>query len=352
MAKELVYLVNIGTPQNLSLSSVKKYLNQFLTDPYVIQLPFLLRQLLVRGLIVPLRAKNSLSSYQTVWTKNGSPLLVYMNDIRKALQKEFCESEKKIEILLRYHESDLNHLKIKHLQKYEKIHFIGLFPQYSQSTNSSLMHHIHKIFKGWSWYPNIEISTLPGSQDELINCWFQHLRILWDSNRFDHLLFSYHGLPLAHLPNKSCQQQSKTVSSCCDQKHYCYAAQCSQWTKELAFRLQISKDQYSLSYQSRLQKSWLKPFTDEWIKELRRKKVEHLAVCCPSFVVDCLETLYEIEYELKEEWLKLGGKSLTLFPSLNTNPIFIAHLRQTIEKKSSQTTRSTSIQTNLEKTYD
>lgn len=331
MAREVIYLVNIGTPHRLSLSAVRSYLQSFLTDPYVIQLPWFFRQMLVRGIIAPFRAKKSFRSYEKIWEKEGSPLEKEMKKIQSQLSRLLPYQE--IRLVLRYHPSDFSKGFFSDVASFDRIQIIGFFPQYALSTNRSLFDKLFFSLKEEKWLPDLYVKTSLHPTWRLLDCWKDHLRVLWQPDEFDHLLFSYHGLPLSHLPQKkSCGYQRKEKSLCTKScQRFCYAAQCEKWTLKLANSLKLQPSQFSLSYQSRLQNAWLKPFTDEWILTLRERGVKRLAVCCPSFVVDCLETLFEIQEELKEDWLKAGGERLVLFPSLNDHPAFLLHLKQIIE---------------------
>jgi ferrochelatase len=329
-----VLLVNLGTPKSPKPKDVFRYLVEFLTDSRVVDIPWLQRQLLVRGLIVPRRYKMSAKAYQQVWTKEGSPLMVYGNQVQKALQSSLG-SNYKVELAMRYQEPSIRKT-LDALLKHQIKHLIvvPLFPQYASATTGSVLQSVQENLSRYQVIPKIT----------MIDHFFDHPKMIaafcevaksYDLGNYDHILFSFHGLPERHLKKADRNNHCRYNKSCCNEltskNVTCYSAQCYGTAKAIAKDLGLSQDSYEISFQSRLGKDpWLKPYTSEVIENLAKAGKKKVLVFCPSFVCDCLETIYEIGMEYSEEFKHAGGERLDLVPGLNAHPMWIEALKDIV----------------------
>lgn len=337
LMKRGLLLINLGTPNSPDTSSVKSYLREFLTDKRVIDLPALLRYVLVYFFILPFRSRRSARAYQSIWTKQGSPLLLHSHNLVDALQKELG-SEQVIALGMRYGKPSIE-TALNQLKNCESITILPLYPHYSSAANGSSIAEAMRILRTWNRIPSINI----------ISDFFQHPAYLKAQAELikpylqddTHVLFSYHGIPERHITKNSCQ--SICTESCpalADSLHGCYRAQCHQSSRLLAEELSLPMNNYSTAFQSRLGKTpWIKPYTDQILEELVSKKIKKLIIVCPSFVADCLETLEEIGIRLKQQWLTHGGEELVIVPSMNTNPFWVQSI-MTLAQMQSNSIRS------------
>lgn len=314
-------LINLGTPNSTDTSSVRSYLREFLTDKRVIDLPALLRYVLVYAFILPFRSKRSAEAYQSIWTEQGSPLLFHSQNLVSKIQKE-VGPENRVALGMRYGQPSIA-TALNQLRHCESITILPLYPQYSSAANGSSLAEVMRIMSSWDLIPSIT----------LISDFFQHPAYLKAQAQIiktylqdqTHVLFSYHGIPERQITKSSCK--SICTESCpalTDDIHSCYRAQCYESSRLLAGELGLSIHNYSTAFQSRLGKTpWVKPYTDQILAELIAKGIKKLIIVCPSFVADCLETLEEIGIRLKQEWIRLGGKELIVVPSMNTDPLWI-----------------------------
>lgn len=312
-------LLNTGTPQSCEPKEVKRYLKQFLMDPRVIDKPFWLRELLVKGIIVPFRYKKSARAYARIWTSQGSPLMAHSKALVAKLQEA---SQVKVALGLSYSypsiEDALNELK-----GCLNIIVLPLFPQYASATSGSCIQEVMRCLSKWQVIPELSIVGPFANHEGFINAWVENAKTI-DIKSYDHVLFSFHGLPIRQV-KKCCSMKKNCCQTLHEENAYCYPAQCVYTAEQIAKRLDI--EQYSLCYQSRLGlDKWLSPYTANVIKDRRKCGDKRLLVFAPSFVADCLETLYEIGIEYREEFLMMGGDALDLVPSLNTHPAWIAAL--------------------------
>ena len=329
-----VLLVNLGTPDSSQPKDVKRYLNQFLTDERVIDVPWLLRQFLVRGIIVPKRYKFSAKTYSEIWSQGGSPLMFYGKELEKALQKQLG-SGFVVRLAMRYRKpsikSGLLYLKKK---KISNLIILPLFPHYASATTGSLYQEVFQILKSWPTIPSLqciqEYSTHPG----FIKTFVQQSQ-QYDLDSYDHILFSYHGLPQRQLRKSDGQGYCLKSKKCCQkitpENSSCYGAQSVATTRELALSLKLDPSRYTHCYQSRLGKeTWMEPYTKDVIEKNARLGKKRLLVFCPSFVCDCLETLYEIGIEYRDLFREKGGHELDFVESLNTHPTWVETLESII----------------------
>lgn len=320
--KKGLLLINLGTPDSPSVKDVRRYLAEFLSDWRVIDLPAPLRYLLLYAFILPFRPKQSAHAYQTIWTDQGSPLLVYSQELLKKIQIQLNESYQ-VSLGMRYGTPSIEHA-LKELKDCQEITVLPLYPQYASASTGSSIEYILNQFSKSAYLPNLRIirdfHDHPAFIDTFSNQIKPHLQ------KHDHILFSYHGLPERQLTKLGCKPVCAENCPIETAPHNaCYRAQCARTTALIAKQLALESSSYSMSFQSRLGKTpWIQPYTDEILIELIGRGVKNLAVTCPSFVTDCLETLEEIAIRAREQWLSLGGENLTLIPSLNDSSEWVS----------------------------
>ncbi len=334
-----ILLVNLGTPDSPHPKDVHRYLIEFLTDGRVIDLPWWKRQLLVRTLIVPKRYRQSAASYKSIWTDEGSPLMLYGRKLQTLLQHKLGPSYH-VELGMRYQNPSIRSA-LASLSRYhlEEIIILPLFPHYASATTGSVHQKVMEELKHHMHLPKITFINSYATDPGLIKA-FASLGKSFAPHTYDHILFSFHGLPQRQIKKndkQGCCLQAQ--NACCRQlnaqNHSCYSAQCYATAREIAASLDLSPDNYSVAFQSRLGKEpWLEPFTNETIKHLAQTGKHKILVFCPSFVCDCLETLYEIGIEYAHEFKLHGGKTLDLVPGLNDHPAWVDALENLILKSS------------------
>ncbi|PJD96871.1 MAG: ferrochelatase [Legionella sp.] len=315
--KKGLLLINLGTPDSANLLDIQRFLRQFLMDKRVIDLPFFIRWILVYCLIIPFRAKNTAHAYQSVWTEHGSPLMVYSQDLIQRIQKSL-NNHCQVALGMRYGSPSIE-LALNELKECDEITVLPLYPQYSSAATGSSIEEVMRVLAQQETIPSLRIirdfycdPAYIAAQAQLIR---KHLS---DSS---HLLLSYHGLPERQIIKSGCKEICSGVCPSNNQNNRaCYRAQCFETSRLLAAELGLKTEQYTTAFQSRLGKTpWIQPYTDDVLSELIQRGVTHLAVSCPSFTADCLETIEEIGMRLKEQWLNLGGESFSLIPCLNSD---------------------------------
>jgi ferrochelatase len=330
--KKGILLVNLGTPDSPSVSDVRRYLDEFLMDGRVIDIKPIPRNLLVRGVIVPFRAPQSAKLYKEIWTDQGSPLLVYGLDNKRDLQEKLGD-EYVVALGMRYQnpsiESALNELKAARVRS---IQVIPLFPQYASATTGSVHQKVMEIVSKWQVIPEISFLNSYHDHPEMIDIFASNGRKYGVEN-YDHVIFSFHGLPQrqlikADLGKSHCLKSGTCCRTLTDTNFHCYSAQCFDTARLIAENLGLKEDQYTVSFQSRLGKEpWIEPFTSTVIDELAKAGKKRLLVFCPAFVADCIETLHEIAVEYQEDFEKAGGEKIQLVESLNSDPRWIDILK-------------------------
>jgi ferrochelatase len=331
-----ILLVNLGTPVSPATGDVRKYLTEFLMDKRVINIHPFLRFILVRGIIVPFRGPGSARLYQKIWNnKTGSPLLHY-STLQQKLLAQSLGSDYVVELAMRYqHPSIASGLaKLRHADV-GSIQVISLFPQYASATCGSVFEKVMNIISVWPVVPSLSFANAFYDNPLFIRAFAANARKYLDAN-YDHVLFSFHGLPEQQV--KQCDPSGlhcMKKRNCCDQisaiNQNCYAAQCHQTARLIAGELMLNKLDYSISFQSRLGNAeWLKPYTIDRLIRLAKRGKKRILVICPAFVADCLETLYEIGVEYRETFLMAGGEDLQLVENLNDNPLFIQALKNMV----------------------
>lgn len=326
-----VILGNLGSPASYEVEDIRKYLAEFLGDPFVLAMPKPLRWLLLNLIILPRRPIQTSQLYRNIWDKlRGSPLIYLSEDLRSGVDSQLPDTP--VASAMRYGEPSLDQAisKLKK-QGVSEILFLPLYPQYAgSSTETSLVHFREKMAKN---APNTTARTIDDffDQDFFITESANVIRESLNQGPWDHLLLSYHGLPWSHMTRAGCEKAKacRQGGDCGDigpENRRCYRAQSIVTSKLITKKLGISPNLWSIAYQSRLGTGWMGPFTDKIISNLRNQGVERLVVACPSFTVDCLETLEEIGIRIREDWRKLGGKELRLVPCLNDRPGWVAGL--------------------------
>lgn len=331
--KTTVLLLNLGTPKSPNVSDVRRYLFEFLNDPRVIDIPWLLRKILVNLIIVPFRAKGSSKIYKQLWTKDGSPLLIYGEKVKALLQKEL-DANFTVELAMRYEQPSMKSVLDK-IQKDmpQKLIILPMYPQYASSSTGSTFQKAMEIIKSWEVIPDVRF----------INQFFDHEGYLDtivenaqknDLNDFDHFIFSYHGLPIRQInkvhPKRNCFKCDCHKKFIPETDYYCYRSTCFETSRLLAEKLSIPTEKYTVSFQSRLDKNWLEPFSDKVVEEKAKNGAKKILVFSPAFVADCLETTVEIGMEYREIFEENGGEKLVLVESLNDHPKWIASLKDLV----------------------
>jgi len=347
LGKTGILLVNLGTPDSPSGLDVYRYLIEFLIDPRVIDTSWLTRQFLVRGAIAPFRFRQSARSYRAIWTSEGSPLKLYGYRVQKLLQEQLGENYC-VELGMRYRhpsiEQGLNKLIRSQVQR---IIIMPLFPHYASATTGSVHQKVMDLVSRYEVIPEITFVSHYGSHPKLIEA-FCAVAGKFDFKNYDHVIFSFHGLPKRHILKADMQGCCLQSSDCCQKmtlrNKNCYSAQCYATAKALADACIIPTEKYSVVFQSRLGKDpWLQPYFSGMIEKLAHQGNKKVLVFCPSFVCDCLETLYEIGVEYAAEFKKAGGERLDLVPGLNDHPKWIEALVEIIKEKTVEATCPTSL---------
>ncbi|HEY9000746.1 MAG TPA: ferrochelatase [Mucilaginibacter sp.] len=342
MYKKGILLVNLGTPDSSSTADVRKYLKEFLMDERVIDIHPLLRSLLVKGIIVPFRGPKSAKLYKKIWSEeSGSPLLQY-SYIQQRLLQQKLGVDYQVELGMRYQkpsiEKALNRFKANGV---EHITIIPLFPQYASATTGSVYQEVMRLLSTWPVMPGLSFINSFHDNALMIDAFAENGKD-FEPHRYDHVLFSFHGVPKRHLRKAGCNdlhvhRQSDCCKALTGQNKFCYAAQCYDTARLIASKLNLPTSKYSVSFQSRLGNDpWLEPYTTRVLTELAKAGKKRVLVFCPAFVADCLETIYEIKEEGLELFVNAGGKELDLVPSLNDSPIWIEALAELATRNSSQ----------------
>jgi len=318
-------LSNLGTPEGSDVLSVKNFLGEFLMDRDVISLPWPLRYLLVHGVILRKRPEESAKNYQKIWTNEGSPLLVNSVNFASKIQDRLYP-RLKVKLGMRYGNPSLRKSLLE-LQEAGVTELIvtPLYPQYAEATTVSTLKKVEEDLASINWKPK-KITFIKDffHHESFARAQNQLLKKYAKSYQYDHVLMSFHGLPIAQIKKVDTSKQHCLKSnSCCDnwgqKNRYCYRAQCFETGRLIANFSGIPQSQFTVSFQSRFGRSkWIQPYTEEVIDSLIKKGVKRLLVMCPAFVADCLETLEEIEIRLKEDFIAKGGEDFKMLPSLNS----------------------------------
>jgi ferrochelatase len=334
--KKAVLLVNLGTPDSPKTSDVRSYLFQFLNDKRVIDIPWLLRKILVNGIIVPFRAPKSAKVYNELWTDRGSPIIYHTEDLTNKLKQELGDGYH-VEYAMRYKNPSLKKtLKSWEGKNFEQIIILPLFPHYASATNGSVIEESMNVFKKWWVIP--EISFVSQFYDhEFYLKGFEEQGNKHNFEEYDHVLFSFHGLPERHVDkvyDEGLCQDNECEQGVTEANQFCYKATCYETAIKLAKRFNLKESDYSVGFQSRLGRGWIEPFSDKIIEDLAKKGAKKLLVFSPAFVADCLETTIEIGDEYQELFEEFGGEKVQLVESLNSSDTFVNGLKEMILKRS------------------
>jgi len=327
-----VLIINLGTPDGPSVRDVRKYLREFLMDARVIDIPFWRRFLLINLIIAPFRAPESAKGYHELWTAKGSPLKVYGQELEVLLQQVLGVGFE-VKLAMRYQAPSIRSV-LSQFKAIGRLIVIPLYPQYASSSSGSTMEEVMNVIKKWEVVPAIQIISQFFNHPLFIKSFAENGKKYMAQERYDHYLFSYHGLPEHQIMKSSCDHYCR-LGDCCSVYHgknqYCYRAQCFETTRLLAQALGIKKEDYTICFQSRLGKTpWIKPYTDEIIKQLPGRGIKKVLVFSPAFVADCLETTVEIGVEYKKLFLEHGGEHWQLVESLNVHPAWVECLKQIV----------------------
>ncbi len=332
--KKGILLINLGTPDSPSTKDVRKYLREFLMDERVIDLPFIPRWLLINLIIAPFRGPKSAEIYQELWTEKGSPLLFHGIELKENLQ-EILGAEYHVAFGMRYQkpsiQSALDELKKANVSE---IKVIPLYPQYASSSTGSTIEKVMELIGKDLNIPPVSIVSSFCDLPELINAFAKNGKKYLDNEKYDHVVFSYHGLPERHLKKGDCNNHCFQIENCCDilseRNQLCYRAQCVETTKLIAKELNLGHGDYTIAFQSRLETRardpWIKPYSDLVLTDLAKNGAKKVLVFSPAFVADCLETTIEIGVEYQELFEEHGGEKIQLVESLNSDPNWILPL--------------------------
>jgi len=330
--KTAIILINVGTPDEPTVKAVRRYLSEFLNDRMVIDLPFIVRKILVNLIIVPFRAPKSTKLYQRLWTEKGSPLLYYSEMAQAGLQEKLAEKAD-VFMAMRYGNPSIGKA-LATIQKgnYDRLVVLPMFPQYASSTSGTAIQAVTNQIRKWKSIPEIHTISQFYNHPAFLEAFADRIKS-HQPDKFDHVIFSFHGLPNRHLeknhPNNSIQT-CNCENALPEFGKACYKATCYQTSRELVDRLNLKEGQYSVSFQSRLSKNWMTPFTDETLIARANQGIKNILVVAPSFVADCLETTVEIGVDYKELFLANGGENLQLVESLNDSQQWICAMEEIV----------------------
>lgn len=329
MSDAAVLLVNLGSPDSPSVPDVRRYLREFLMDGRVLDAPLPIRWFVVNCLILPKRPKESAHAYSTIWTMEGSPLVVTSRNLQALLQQRLPVP---VELAMRYqHPSIPDAITRLRDRGVRRVLLIPLFPHFAMSSYETAVVRVREVAAAHAPEMRIETQQPYYADPDYISALVATARPHLEAG-YDHLLFSFHGIPERHLrlsdPTKA---HCLKVPDCCrvasPAHEYCYRHQCFRTVEEFVRAAGVAAERYSVSFQSRLGKDpWLRPYTDFEVERFAREGVKRLRVICPAFVSDCLETLEEIGARAQESFLKAGGREFSLIPCLNEHPRWIETL--------------------------
>ena len=329
-----VLLVNLGSPDSAAVGDVRRYLNEFLMDRRVIDTPWLLRRFIV-GLILISRPRQSAHAYQSIWTPEGSPLIVTSRKVRAKLQERVRVP---VELGMRYQNPSIaDAFGQLAKQKVDEVFLIPLFPHYTMSSYETAVVRVRQVARKVA--PGMKIVVQPpyGSTPDYIAALVASAANHLEAG-CDHLLFSFHGVPERHLRQSDpTGRHCLATPNCCETpslaRATCYRAQCFKTVAAFVKQAGLPAGKFSVSFQSRLgREPWLKPYTDFELAELPKRGVKKLLVLCPAFVSDCLETLEEIGIRGRETFLSAGGEEFAQIPCLNEHPLWLAALEKMVRR--------------------
>jgi ferrochelatase len=329
-------LINLGSPDSPDPKDVKRYLGEFLMDERVIDLSKALRTFLVKGIILNTRPKKSAKAYKKIWWEEGSPLIVLSKRLRQSVQKKVTIP---VELAMRYGTPSIEE-GIKNLvnQGINEIILIPLYPQFAMATTETILVLAEEV--RLQNHPQVSFTVLPPfyNHPDYIRVLSESIQENLKGKEWEHLLFSYHGIPERHIRKSDVtKSHCKIDKSCCQTSsrahQYCYRHQCYETTRQVAEYLELKEGTFSTSFQSRLGLDpWLRPYTDKTVAKFAKKGVKKMAIATPAFVSDCLETLEEIGMEAAEDFEEKGGEKLFVIPCINDRPDWVNVMSRWIDE--------------------
>ena len=316
-----ILLVNLGSPDSPEPKDVKKYLGEFLMDERVIDVPFWARTLLVKGIILNTRPKASAAAYKKIWWEEGSPLIVLSEKLQMKIQDQL---DIPVELAMRYGSMTIKKGMQELVDKgVSEVLLFPLYPQFAMATTETILVQAEEVRQ--AYFPKIKMESVPAfyNKPDYIEVLSNSINEVLKNKSYEHLLFSYHGVPERHIKKSDItKSHCKIDGSCCETEskshEFCYRHQCYEVTRLVAKKLQLKEESFSTSFQSRLGfDPWLQPYTDRTIERLGKKGIKNMAIVTPAFVSDCLETLEEIAMEGKEIFYEMGGQKFSTIPCLN-----------------------------------
>ncbi len=335
-----VLLVNLGSPDSTEVEDVKKYLDEFLMDERVIDVPWILRAFIVKGIILRTRPKNSAEAYKRIWWDEGSPLIVLSKRLREKVEELVSVP---VALAMRYgNPSLLAGLEELHKKGVTEVLLIPLYPQFAMATTETILVLAEKLRR--KYFPGMSFTTLPAfyNHPDYVRVLSVSIEESLRDKEWEHLLFSYHGVPERHIRKSDItRSHCKINGECCrtpsPAHQFCYRHQCYETTKQVASYLGLKEGTYSTSFQSRLGKDpWLQPFTDKTVAGFAESGTRKMAIVTPAFVSDCLETLEEIGMEAKEDFLEKGGEEFHVVSCINDREDWVKVLARWMDEWAKQ----------------
>ena len=315
-----VLITNLGTPDAPEKKELKVYLNQFLSDPRVIELPKILWQILLKLVILQVRPSKSAEAYKKIWTKNGSPLLDISKRQLEKIKLSLSTSHPNMifEVGMRYGNPSIpNALRSLQKQNVRKLLVLPMYPQYCAATTGSTFDEVTNVLQKWRWIPELRFINQYFEDDKYVEALSNSVISFWEKHsKPQKIIFSYHGIPKKYLLNGD--------------PYHCFCLKTTRLVKE---KLGLSDDEIMTTFQSRFGKAeWLQPYTSETLKELPKKGIKDIHIISPGFSADCLETLEELEEENRNYFEEAGGEEYKYIPCLNDNPLHISMMINLIRK--------------------
>lgn len=328
--------MNLGSPDSAAVKDVRTYLNEFLMDEKVIDIPYLLRLLLVRGIIAPFRAPKSAKAYQSIWTPQGSPLMVISRELEHKVREAVPHP---VSLAMRYGNptpAEAYDSLLRDHPDLDEVILVPLYPHYAMSSYETAVEYAVAVHQRKGYRFKLSIVKPYYDETPYLAALAESIRPFLDE-AYDHILFSYHGVPERHIRKGDItHQHCLKVADCCNVDSpahaQCYRHQCLKTTRRIGEILSLRTGSFSTSFQSRLGRDeWLKPYTAKRLEEMPGEGIRKLLVVCPAFVSDCLETLEEIAEEGKHSFLEAGGTDFTMIPCLNIHPLWVSAITGWVE---------------------
>ncbi|MDG3583243.1 MULTISPECIES: ferrochelatase [Galbibacter] len=331
-----VLLVNLGSPDSTDPKDVKRYLEEFLMDERVIDLPLWLRTFIVKGIILNTRPKKSAAAYEKIWWEEGSPLIVLSERLQEKIDHL---TQVPVALAMRYGNPSIqNGLQTLYNEGVTDVLLIPLYPQFAMATTETILVKAEELRQ--RHFPEMQFTNVPAfyNHPDYVRVLSESIQSQLENKEWDHLLFSYHGVPERHIKKSDItKSHCKIDGQCCQTAspahQFCYRHQCLETTRQVAAYLGLKEGTYSSSFQSRLGiDPWLQPFTDKTINKFASEGVDKLAVVTPAFVSDCIETLEEIGMEARHEFQQNGGKTFHMLACLNDDEAWVKVLSRWIDE--------------------